>query len=234
MIKFNKINKKAQTSIELIVTILVTSSIVISTTALFFPKLKTMFENEKIAWTYKIARGSKVYRSDFEPIKVSVPDAEKQRKRNGKKTTGVSSGSETYGETYGDGSAATGGKEGSGEGVKGGTEDDTYLEKKKAEELAQRKRKQRENAGYSPIDDANFNKDGTLKTEAERKNELEGLSQEDKDKLELSSKLRQEEADGGKRKIFDSKSFKFWKILIVLGVIIFIILIFVKSKKEKD
>lgn len=232
MFKFNKLNKKAQTSIELIVILLVVSSIVISTTAMFFPKLKSLFENEKIAWTYKIAKGSKVYRSDFEPIKLKISDSDIDADKKSRRKKRAGAGEEGEADAYDEETAART-RSDSGEGAKAKPGDDAYLERIKKEELEAKKRRQREAGSYVPVESEATSKD-IQKDEDRMKKDLEGLSQEDKDKLELNRKLKEGDEDKKNKNIFESKSFKIWKILIVIGIIIFIIIVFVKSRKEKD
>jgi len=236
---FNKLNIKGQTSIELIVLIFIVSTIIFSASAIFFPRVEGLLNNQKVAWINRIAKTGKVYRSDFEPISISIGEdtggvatgerakerqrrQEAARKRRGEEGIGASATSSPQ--------TADGLKPG---GTSAQDEEAERLRRQRAAEQESILREQERQARRQRIESLDVN-DPIQKQERDRleKQDLEDLSVEEQERLRLSRRF--EPIEERKTSIFSSKHSSFWKFIIILVIVVFFIIIFFKSKSKKD
>lgn len=231
---FNKINIKGQTSIELIVLIFIISTIIFSASNLFFPRVASLLDNQKVVWINKIAKTAKVYRSDFEPISISIADDSSTSERARERKRRQDTARKRSGKTEGVGASSTtspGGTTGTGTG-----EDATEASRRRREVALEQERLQREqerSARRQRIDSLDSN-DPAQRLEKERleKAELEDLSSEEQDRVSLARRFETEE--DRKTSIFSSQHSNFWKFIIILVIVVFFIIIFFKSRSKKD
>jgi len=237
---FNKINRKGQTTIELVVLIFIVSTIIFSVSALFFPRVSDLLDNQKVAWINKIAKTAKVYRSDFEPISIAIGDdtgvgssnraKERQRRQETARRRAAGEGIGAAATTSPEGSR---GAEAAADRAEGEDSEAARRRREQALEQERQVREQERQARRQKIDSLDSN-DPAQRLEKARleKEELEDLSSEEQARISLNRRFDTDQT--AKTNIFSSKHSNFWKFIIILVIVVFFIIIFFKSRSKKD